>query len=775
MSQNEPGPASRSGCRMYSPQFRVRGLTNFLGLLKRFRASTLGFFQNMLCSLSAGLGKPGGFVGRCSSLLLPAIILLISLGGLSGCGTSRPLAVAAVPTSIGITPATNASMDEGSTLQFTGTATGGSGRVVAVPLTYSSGNTAVLTISTGGLACAGSWDSITSPAVCTPGPSGVATVTASAAGISSAPVTVYVHQHVDSITIAPINPPTTSCTGGSPGATVGLSQAQSLTYEAKAFSLGHEVTATVGPLSFTQVNATIVRLNQTDLTLLSNQAIATASNPGLTQISASAAGVTSSFVNFQTCPVQSITLEVNGGTGNIFSVPKGTSKTITPTVLDTLGVTLTGVQLTWSASEPAAVAVSSSGVVTTSLVGGGDVIASCTPPTCNTGISPPQPIYPNAAMTFTVAATSNNTGQTTTAFVTTTGCGTNFGCTANLVPITVPGNTVGNSVVLPNSPNSFVFNRQGNRAYLGSQNGLMVLDPTASPPTVTVFNTVTGKVLATSPNNNLIIVSDTTSNPNQVFVFGQSTTGSVVRLPITGATAAAFSPDNLKAYIAAGNTLYVYSTLEPLKTIPLSAPVADVAFLPVGSFAVIAGGGSSASVTAVDLCTGGASAPLATQGNLTALGALVDGTHFLALDSPGIDIIEGSATPSPTSGCGTFSFLPPTSFVNLGLGKFTPLRFLVTTDGTKAYVLSSDLGSVIAYDVGGQTSTAIPLVGNVKPVSGDVTVDGTMLYIGATDNLVHAVSTVAGGDIKQISLPATVGFCNNVSYTCAPDLVAIQP
>ncbi len=713
-------------------------------------------------------------MGRCSSLLLTAIILLITLGGLSGCSTSRPLALAAVPTSISINPTINASMDEGSTLQFTGTPTA-NGRAITAPLNYSSSNAAVLTISSGGLACGGSWDSLTSPAVCTPGPSGVATVTASASGISSPPVTVYVHQHIDSITIVPINPPTTSCTGGSPGATVGLSQAQSVTYEAKAFSLGQDVTATVGPLSFTQVNASIVKLDQTNLTLLSNQAIATAGNPGMTQISASAAGVTSSFVNFETCPVQSITLEVNGATGNIFNVTKGTSKTITPTVLDTLGVTLTGVQLTWSASEPAAVAVSSSGVVTTSLVGGGDVIASCTPPSCNMGITPPQPIYANAAMTFTVAATSNNTGQTTTAFVSTTGCGTNFGCTANVVPITVPGNVVGNNVVLPNSPNSFVFNRQGNRAYLGSQNGLMVLDPTASPPTVTTFSTVTGKVLTVSPNNDLIIVSDTISNPNQVFIFSQSTTGNVVRLPITGATAASFSPDNLKAYIAAGDHLYVYSTLEPLKTIPLTAPIADVAFLPVGSFAVIAGGGNSASVSAVELCTDGISAPLATQGNLTTLRALVDGTHFLALDSPGIDIIEGSATPSPTSGCGTFSFLPPASFVNLGLGKFTPLRFLVTTDGTKAYVLSSDLGSVISYDVGGQTSTAIPLAGNVKPVSGDVTVDGTMMYIGATDNLVHAVSTVAGGDIKQISFPVNFNLCNGTSYTCAPDLLAIQP
>jgi trimeric autotransporter adhesin len=709
---------------------------------------------------------------------------MFSLGGSLGCGTSRPFSPLPEATGISITPATNASMDVGTTLQFTASAVGATGRVITVPIAFNSSDTRILTVASNGLGCAGSWDSLTSPAVCTPGPSGVATVTANVSSTSSSPVTVYVHQHVDKLTIAPINPPAISCTGSSPGGTVGLSQAQSVIYESHAFSKGDDVTPSVGPLTFTQVNASVVKLDQTILTLLSNQVQATADAPGLTQISVSAAGVTSSFVNFETCPVQSITLEVTGASGSQFSVTKGSSKTITPTVLDTMGVTLTGLQLTWSASEPAAVAVSSSGVVTTALVGGGDVIASCIPPSCNTGITPPLPIYPNAAMAFTVASTSSNTGQTTTAFVTSTGCSTNFGCTTNLVPITVPGNVVGNSSILPNPPNSFIFSRQGTRGYLGSQNGLMVLDPTASPPTVTTFPTVTGKVLTVSPNNNLIVVSDTTTNPNQVFIFSQTGTSSV-RLPITGATAAVVSPDNLRVFIAAGTNLYVYSTLEPLKTISLTAPIADLTFLPVGSFAFLAGGapsanGSEASVSAVDACTNVVSPPFATTANPTAIRALVDGSHFLALDSPGIDLIEAVASPSPTSGCGTVSIvLPPAltqfAFVNLGQGKFTPLRFLVTTDSTKAYILSQELGSVIVYDVGGQTSTAIPLVGNVKPLSGDVTVDGTMLYIGATDNLVHAVSTVAGGDLKQITFPLNFNLCNNVSYTCAPDLIAIQP
>ncbi len=68
-----------------------------------------------------------------------------------------------------------------------------------------------------------------------------------------------------------------------------------------------------------------------------------------------------------------------------------------------------------------------------------------------------------------------------------------------------------------------------------------------------------------------MIVSDTKSTPNAVFVFN-TTNNTSTTLSIVGATAADFSPDNLKAYIAAGSTLYVFSTLTPLKTIPLGGP-----------------------------------------------------------------------------------------------------------------------------------------------------------------------------------------------------------
>ena len=56
------------------------------------------------------------------------------------------------------------------------------------------------------------------------------------------------------------------------------------------------------------------------------------------------------------------------------------------------------------------------------------------------------------------------------------------------------------------------------RGDLGTK-GLMVLNATANPATVSEFTSVTGKVLAVSPDGNTVIVSDTFATPNQVFIF----------------------------------------------------------------------------------------------------------------------------------------------------------------------------------------------------------------------------------------------------------------
>jgi hypothetical protein len=155
----------------------------------------------------------------------------------------------------------------------------------------------------------------------------------------------------------------------------------------------------------------------------------------------------------------------------------------------------------------------------------------------------------------------------------------------------------------------------------------------------------------------------------------------------------------------------------------------------------------------------------------------VDGTDLLALDPPGIDLIHVASITAPSSPtqCAQSVTNSYQGFVNLGQGQFTPIDFLVSTDSTKAYILAQGFGSVLSYTIGGGSSSAIPLVGNVTALSGGLTEDGSTLYVGTTDGGVHVVSTVLGGDTTQIAIPPGTPLCNNVSFTCKPDLVRVQP
>ena len=381
------------------------------------------------------------------------------------------------------------------------------------------------------------------------------------------------------------------------------------------------------------------------------------------------------------------------------------------------------------------------------------------------------------------------TPQNATVFVSSTSCGTTDGCFSTVVPVTAP-NTVGNFVTLPATPDSLVFDRQGNKAYLGTDSGrlgtvgLTVVDATAN--TATQFASLPGKVLAVSPNGNKVVISDTSfeDRPNHVFVF-DTTSNTVSTFQITGATAADFSPDSLKAYIVAGTTLYVYSNVDGLRTIALAAPANDASFLSEGAFAYVAGGASSA-VSVWRTCDNARVDTVAVPATPSFIKTLPgpakllpldspDTYHLLAVDPPGIDIISVNTTPS---GCTPAVTDGPVASFNLGQGNFVPKQLILSQDGSTAYVLTSNLSSILVFNIPGQTSSAIALFGNPMPLSASLTPDGTQLWVGASDGTVHVVSTVAGGDIRQISFPP--GLCQNsvgqrFPITCNPDLIAVKP
>ena len=714
-----------------------------------------------------------------------AVVGLAILASTMGCSGGNTVTTTnfPVPASIGLVPTPTASMEVGTNFSFTAIPTNSTGASIAEPVSYQSDNPAVVTVAATGLACAGSWDSLTSPHTCTPGRVGVARVSATSQGVTSPVTTVFVHARIDSITLQPApNQHVLPCLSANP------SLNQTLIYEGHAFSRGIDITSTAGQFTFAAENAIVAKLSNTAPGLANmlngvslTQVQITAGTPGITPLYATAGNTISSPVSYTTCPVQSITLTVTSSNGS--------TQQITPTVTDTLGNQLLNPPLIYNSSNPASVSVSSAGSVSETVAAGGaaTIIASCTPPTCNLGFTPSLPIYPQNVVTQAV-----NTGNSTpsgTVFVTSTGCAGIDNCFTSVVPISYPANTLAANAAFAGATNSLMFNRQGTKAYAGTRSGilsggsgLLILDPTASPPTALQVTSAPGKVLAVSPDGDKIIVSDTINSPNQVYIVDTSTAQSgVTAYPISGATAASFSPDSLKAFIVAGSKLYIYSREDALKTIALGAPATDVAFLTEGAFAYLAGGSVTGSTTNLATvyrtCDDGKADTVSGAAVPAYIRALPDATKMVALAPPDVEMI--GVTTSPVGCTPTISDVLLPSF-NLGQGDFSKSlkQFILSEDGTAAYIVASSLNSILVFNTGALTSGSIGLQGNVSPVQAALTPDGGHLYVAASDGNVHVLDTALGADVLQITFPQN--FCLNSAgqpqtFQCKPDLIAVRP
>jgi hypothetical protein len=720
------------------------------------------------------------------------LVLMVTMG-LPGCGGSNTAPVTdPVPATITMAPTSAVSLEIGKTQTFSATTNSSANTAVTTPITFVSSNTAVVTVAASGLACAGTWDSLSNPQLCTPGAVGSADITATAQGVSSAPTTVYVHQHIDHVAITPVTTPNVAC----------VSKTGTFIYQAQAFSnTGVDITQTVGSFVWQAANANVASLSTTATTLpapqtLARQAQVTANAPGTTQLFVTIGGTSSLPLQFTTCAVQSISLQADGVLATSLPFSTTGSKTLTPIVIDTSGTTITGVNLTWISSNPASATVAS-GVVSATNQGGATVIAACLPPLCNIGFQPSLPIYSTNPVAVTVSGSTTGTAQSNTVYVATTDCGVIDDCVGHIVPITTPANTVGNGINLTATPSNMVINRQGNKIFLGTEKGLlgskglMVIDLTASPVTLTNQNAVPGKVLAVSPDGNRVIVSDTSDTPNELFIFN-STDSSNIALPIAGATGADFSADSLKAFIAAGSTLYIYSTQDALQAIPLAAPATDAAALTSGIGAYL-NGGSAAGFSFMPTCDVATSAgPAVTPIPLTGvklMQPLPDGVSVITVQSPNVQTVTTTipALLAPSTVLGQDGCPVPRGFValssapgtavDLGQGTFVPTQLLVSADGERAYIVASNLGNILVYDIRNHTTSSITLANNALPIRAALTTAGDKLYVTASDASVHVLDTATGADTAQVTFPQ--GLCSSASgtatYTCNPTLIAVKP
>jgi hypothetical protein len=543
---------------------------------------------------------------RCGTSSFLAVLFSL-LWSICGCGGHKPAGTSPYPARITLSPATTVSLQVGTAVNFTATAQNGTNNTLNLPFTYRSSDTSVLTISPTGVACGGQWDSTFS--ICSGGTIGVAQVTATSLNISSPPTYVFVHPPIDNITVNGI------LADNQPIQQPCLSQGQGMTVEAHAFSQGSDITSSIGPFTWSANNSAVVTLTPTITNLTynvaTNQATARANTPGVTQIFASASGVTSNtFAQpqnpggptvlldfFETCPIQNIRLELGpagsqqSGQTSFVTTKGGATQTVTAVVTDVMGntslagantpVQLSKIPLTWSASQPGAVGVPSTCAMSCNLTiatGAGSVTASCSPPACNIGYplvpaifsSPtcaqslqvssceqfiPVPVY----ATIPISGVVTGTTSAPSVLATSSGCAATkpLNCSTAIYNVSASKSVAGAETQLPSSPNSLMFDLTGDKAVMGSQLAAISINPgnlgTSTNP-FTSLGAVTGKVIAVSNTGTLAAFSDATLTPNQVFVTNSgSGTAPVSAFSIQGQpgipVAAAFSPDNLKGFI----------------------------------------------------------------------------------------------------------------------------------------------------------------------------------------------------------------------------------
>jgi hypothetical protein len=597
--------------------------------------------------LAAGYWTRGGFMHRCCSgfLLIITIAFAIAFTGCFGKSTSNASNVGVK--SVSLSPSSDFSMDVGAMQVFTTSATDASGHTIVGTAQYfvasgTPGAPAPLSVASNGNACAGSWDPTVS--ICSPGNAGIAIVTAVVNGVSSPPTTVYVHFHIDSLQVVPVQqmPPPYDC----------FSQGQTWFYQGVAYSNGIDVTSTVGQLSWSSTNLGVltptpyIPPNQPNVL---NQVQITAKSPGITQLYATVSGTTSSPLPITTCLVQYVRVRPQGLSGNSLTINTGTPITLQATAVDTLGFTLTQPPLTWSTTNPEVLSFSALTTTTgtnsataRANLGGADITASCTPPICNIGIAgyqdpqhpeygvlPGMPVYasagplPNGLQGYgaiSVNVTTTSQPPTYSAWAATTMCGNAPGCNSVMFQITPTqggANPIGATLGVPRTPNSLMFNYQSpGRIYLGSEQGLMYADVGSSSPKLSLVSsqttpcnlTLCGTVLAISNDGKQVVVSDNVSATPQVYIYNASAaTGTT---PVTDlilpnvASAAAFSLDQSKIFILTNvGTMYVYSTVDALAPVPIPASGTAAAFSADGSFAYVAGEvGGAGSVSAFSTC-----------------------------------------------------------------------------------------------------------------------------------------------------------------------------
>jgi hypothetical protein len=483
---------------------------------------------------------------------------------------------------------------------------------------------------TTGRLCGGTWNrnsggGIPDFTVCNPtNKSGTAYITASAGGVTSNPLPIFVHSVVTSIVLgAPsancATDPATNCSpasinlaaaattnGGCPTSTaypanpllsngcctvppnvVAPTTATSVPYTGTScFSQGTisqlsarvyagagasqtNISCVAGHLQFSAQGGTSSTAISPVVSIDQN-GVATANQPGSVLITANVADAASSAGYFSTCPPVNIALSAPGVSTNPVVVGQNNPQALVATAVDINGTILTGLDLEYESTQPTTIPAGT-GTITPTLAGAASISAVCQPPNCNSSSYNQIGLYGNgkAVTSNSVNITSPGTNSTVLYMASTQSLyveSRDFTQTALAAPI-----------LLPYMPNSMVITNDGSTIYMGSSTGLMVLNAVNSLSITRTDATSPGTVLAVSPDGSSVILSD----PVKQVITLENSSGGVISTYGGVATHAEYAPDSQTIYVAAGNQALVYSTytgwtsISPATT--AGTPVNDVA------------------------------------------------------------------------------------------------------------------------------------------------------------------------------------------------------
>ncbi len=667
--------------------------------------------------------------------------------------------------------------------------------------TYGSTNLQLADVSPSGQICGGTWNRSSAGGtpdftICTPPNAansngfqgGVAYLTASAGGATSNTVAVYVHPAISSISI----PTQTSC----------ISQNQTLGYALSSATvvkdrLGNIIPSQyVGNLTYTPVDPNVVSIDTTGQ--------ATALNPGSTTITATLSQTSSVAGYFYTCPPASISLTYVDGTTSK-TVQQGAPQPLTAVVKDVHGVTLTGVTLQYTSTNPTQIDVGATGIVTPNFPGSTSITAICQPPTCNSSPINEVGVFGNGKPVVSNSVAANTAGRSSTQLWVSSTQSQSF------APVDLSTGVVGAAIKMPYFPNSMVMNQGGSNLYFGSYRELMVFS-IPSNRLSKEDTSVPGVVLGVSPDGATVVIND---QIRKVFYLYNLTSGTSTSFGGVG-TAAAFTPDSNTLYISGPTTLYVHSNFTGWSSYdisgnesvasacmasnnlngvyappgfpnppynPFCGPDAAVTVPGVGAF--ITGSQTIAHAFCPDTTAPATPVyyPLAAAvGASTAhVAASNDGQHILAAN-PSTFFDIGVTVPTGACPANTGVSIPSTILTQKALPANVASINQVISDPNSALAFVTYNSSTAAagaalpfYQIPTSTLGTIPLAGAASaPVAGVFAPDNSVFFVGTSgDNLLHLIDVTGATpvDIQQVDPKLLDGNGQPV----APQFLAARP